>query len=109
MEARPSNLRDLFDRLIADAAGEKVAAGKATEYRNGAQLFAIADGDAIEVRLDPEIAEAARRTPSTGASSRGADWVRFAPPELDRHALDRAEAWFLSAWRAADTTRPRSG
>jgi hypothetical protein len=27
--------------------------------------------------------------------------VAFAPGELDGHALDRAEAWFASAWRRA--------
>jgi hypothetical protein len=108
MEATPASLRELFDRLSVDAACERVAEGEATEYRRGAQTFAVAEDEAIEVRLHPDIAEATRRTPSTGASSRGAEWARFTPPELDQHALDRAEAWFLSAWRAADTTKPRS-
>lgn len=73
-----------------------------TEFRRGDVPFATVDSRAAELRLHPEIAEAARRTPSTTVSRRGPDWVRFAPPEVDRHALDRAEAWFVSAWRAAD-------
>lgn len=109
MDDTPDNLRELFDELAAQAGPETGQSSGGCEYRRQGRLFAAIDGDAAEVRLDPEIAEAVRRTPSTGASSRGLDWVRFAPPELDRHALDRAEAWFLSAWRAADTTRPRSG
>jgi hypothetical protein len=74
-------------------------------YRRGPVLFAAAEPMAAELRLHPEIAESARRTPATSASERGAEWVRFAPPELDRHALDRAEAWFVSAWRAAAKQR----
>ena len=101
MDAAPTTLRELFDELIAEAGGESTP-GDTAEYLRDGQAFAVAEADAVEVRLHPEIAEAARRTPATAASSRGPEWVRFAPPELDQHALDRAEAWFLSAWRAAN-------
>jgi hypothetical protein len=58
--------------------------------------------DRAEFRLSPAIVVAARRTPDTGPSRRGTDWVAFVPREIDRHALDRATAWLDSAWRRAD-------
>lgn len=96
------SLADLFAALAAKL-GEVNAdvRGELTEYRRGNVRFATVEGNAAELRLHPEIAEAARSTPSTSGSQRGPEWVRFAPPEVDRHALDRAESWFLSAWRAA--------
>ena len=65
-------------------------------------VFASVEGDRAEFRLAPPIVAAALRTPSTQPSARGADWVAFAPPELDGHAIDRAEAWLASAWRRAN-------
>jgi hypothetical protein len=67
----------------------------------GPSVFATLAGDRAEFRLDPMVATAALRTPDTGPSSRGGDWLAFAPPILDDHAVDRAEAWFLSAHRRA--------
>jgi len=61
-----------------------------------------ADGLTAEFRLDPAVAVAALRTPDTKPSRRGPDWISFKPAGLDDHALDRAEAWFASAWRRAD-------
>ncbi|MBI3751644.1 MAG: hypothetical protein HY263_08335 [Chloroflexi bacterium] len=55
----------------------------------------------MELRLDPAIARAATRTPDTAPSDRGPEWVRFAPRELDDHAVDRLEAWFAFARRRA--------
>jgi hypothetical protein len=105
MEADREAVDSLIDLFAASAArlGEVDAdiRGELTEYRRGEVLFAAAEPMAAELRLHPEIAESARRTPSTSASKRGTEWVRFAPSQLDRHALDRAEAWFVSAWRAA--------
>lgn len=57
--------------------------------------------DGAELRLDPAIAAAATRTPDTGPSPRGAEWVRFNPRELDGHAVDRLTAWFDLAYRRA--------
>ena len=65
------------------------------------RIFATLGGGRAEFRLDPRVAQAARRTPDTEASSRGPDWVVFSPGELDDAAVDRAEAWFLSAHRRA--------
>jgi hypothetical protein len=63
--------------------------------------FATLDVRRAEFRLDPLVAGAALRTPDTGPSPRGADWVAFEPAVLDVAAVDRAEAWFLSAARRA--------
>jgi hypothetical protein len=60
------------------------------------------DGASAAFRLDPAVAAAALRTPDTSSSRRGPDWVSFNPGVLDDHALDRAEAWFGSAWRRAE-------
>ena len=61
-----------------------------------------ADGLTAEFRLDPAVASAALRTPDTKSSRRGPDWITFSPEGLDDHAVDRAEAWFGSAWRRAE-------
>ena len=86
------------------AAAERIGVGSAisgptTNWSRGDRAFAILTGGVLEVRLDGPIAAAARRTPDTSASRRGPEWVRFAPPELDAMALDRAQAWFEAAWR----------
>jgi hypothetical protein len=64
-------------------------------------VFATADDVRAEFRLAPPVAAAALRTPDTGPSARGADWVVFTPAALDGHAIDRATAWLASAWRRA--------
>jgi len=97
-----ASLSDLF-AVLAGKIGEVSATvrGEVTEYRRGDVRFAVVDSTGADLRLLPDIAEAAGRTPSTGPSERGPDWIRFAPPEIDEHALDRARAWFQVAWRAA--------
>lgn len=91
---------DFLADLLAEAADVEVRDDR--EYkRNGVTFCARTDADAFELRLGPDIAEAARRTPDTQASSRGNDWVRFAPSAWDDHARDRLEAWFRVAWRSA--------
>lgn len=98
-----ASLAALFERLAGELS--EVASAQAPgglEYRRGDRAFAaVADG-AAEVKLHPEVAEAATRTSHTTLSGRGPGWVRFEPPSVDTFALDRAGAWFLSAWRAAD-------
>jgi hypothetical protein len=84
---------------LADVAVTSV--GDQVEYRRSSRLFAAGGDGTVELRLGEEIAEAALRTPDTHASSRGDDWVRLAPREWDKHAIDRLAAWFLVAWRAA--------
>lgn len=63
--------------------------------------FAALGSTGIEIRLDRAIAAAATRTPDTAPSSRGADWIRFNPHELDGHAVDRLRAWLELAYRRA--------
>jgi len=97
-----ASLSDLF-AVLAGKIGEVRAdvRGEVTEFRRGDVRFAVVDSSGADLRLQPDIAEAAARTPSTGPSERGPAWIRFAPPEIDEHALDRARAWFQVAWRAA--------
>ena len=79
----PDTLRQLFDDLAAQAGAETGDSVGGCEFLRQGRAFAAIDGDVAELRLAPEIVEAVRSTPSTGASPRGSDWVRFAPPELD--------------------------
>jgi hypothetical protein len=74
--------------------------GQAMFARSG-RLFAAADASGFDFRVGATIAGAAFRTPDTRASSRGSDWVRFEPVELERTAVDRAVSWFGAAWRRA--------
>ena len=67
----------------------------------GDKPFAAMGGYGIEIRLDGPIAAAAIRTPDTGPSPRGPEWVRFNPHEMDGHAEDRLRAWFQLAYRRA--------
>lgn len=88
--------------VLADAAdGQEGVTSDRSSWSLGGLVFAVAEADAAEFRLDPAVAAAARRTPDTHPSERGADWVRFQPVELDDQAIDRAEAWFGSAHRRA--------
>ena len=70
--------------------------------------FAALTGARAEFRLDSMVAQAALRTPDTTPSTRGDRWVAFAPEVLDDGAVDRAEAWFLSAHRRAAAPAGRS-
>lgn len=95
--------------VLEDAAADLEAAdrstsadGSAVEWSIDGRTFAAAHAGRAEFRLDPAVAEAALRTPDTAPSSRGPDWVAFAPAALDQHAIDRATAWLASAWRRAD-------
>jgi hypothetical protein len=70
-------------------------------WSRAAVPFAALGPTGIEIRLDHGIAAAATRTPDTAPSSRGADWIRFNPHELDGHAVDRLRAWLELAYRRA--------
>jgi hypothetical protein len=76
-----------------------------TTWSAGGHPFATLAGERADFRLDPLVARAALRTPDTAPSPRGPDWVSFAPADLDDPAVDRAEAWFLSAHRLASAAR----
>lgn len=85
---------DLVDVTAASSAN-------ATTWSVGTTPFAILSAGGAEFRLDPLVVAAALRTPDTAPSPRGHDWVSFSPAILDDAAIDRAEAWFLSAARRA--------
>jgi hypothetical protein len=76
--------------------------GDAAIYARAGRPFAAVTDHELEVRLEAFVATAALRTPDTIASTRGAGWVHFAPPMLDRFAADRAVAWIEHAWRHAE-------
>jgi hypothetical protein len=61
--------------------------------------FAVLGQNGVEIRLSPPIAAAASRTPDAAPSSRGREWVRFNPHELDAHAIDRLRAWLELAYK----------
>ena len=80
----------------------ETAADGSTGYLVGERTVVVLEPDgAASFRLDPAVAAAARRTPDTGPSVRGPEWVRFFPPAVDPHGADRARAWFESAARRA--------
>lgn len=83
-----------------------VVSDEGTEWAVDGRPFARVAGSVAEFRLSPAVARAALTTPDTERSARGAGWVRFGPVELDRMALDRAEAWLASAYRAAGEPTP---
>lgn len=100
------NLGELFRELMEGAqphAGSSAGPDGSTEWDRGGVVFAVIDagGMAASFHLDPELAEAARRTPDVAASPRGEAWVTFRPTALDEHAEDRALAWFEAAHRRA--------
>ncbi|HJP87956.1 MAG TPA: hypothetical protein VJ850_02850 [Candidatus Limnocylindrales bacterium] len=94
------SLAVLLDELAAseDDITATPVDGLTTWSRAGRAFFA-AGASGVEFRLERAIAAAASRTPDAGPSSRGPEWVRFNPRELDGHAVDRVTAWFELAYR----------
>lgn len=94
-------------RAAADATIERLTGVEAevaeprVAWRRGKTCFAELDATAIAIRVGSPIAAAAVRTPDTRASTRGPDWIEFAPRELDGHAVDRLDAWLAAAYRRA--------
>jgi len=104
---RPRTLAEVVGAIateLPEATATATATAGRREWSRGRVLFAVLDGGVLEVRLDGPIATAALQTPDTSLSARGMPWVRFAPPELDAQAIDRATAWFGLAYRRAGTT-----
>jgi hypothetical protein len=96
------SVEHLVGELAADLPDARSTTdGAATTWSRAGRPFAALGPDGIELRLDPAIAVAAIRTPDTGPSPRGPEWVGFNPRELDGHAVDRLTAWFELAYRFA--------
>jgi hypothetical protein len=95
-----ATLRDVATRALSGLDDVHDAPGPdGTVYTRSGRPFAWISLSALEVRLEPFVAQAALRTPDTTASTRGPEWVRFTPRALDRFAADRATAWIEHAWR----------
>lgn len=108
--AAPASLRHLLEAAGAAADDDapwpvivEAAEDGATTWSTEGVAFATLDasGTTASFRLDPVLAGAARRTPDTGSSFLGPEWVEFRPAVLDAHAADRATAWFRAAIRRA--------
>jgi hypothetical protein len=99
----PLTLGELLAEATADLPGtvSSTSSEGATAWSRGGRPFAAVseDGSSAEFDLDPAVAAAAMRTPDVAPSGRGPGWIRFAPAELDDHAVDRAVAWLASAHR----------
>ena len=86
---------------LAEEVGD-VQVNDKREYSRSGAVFAInPSAGLVELKLGPEIAEAAARTQDARISDRGDAWLRFAPREWDDHAQDRLDAWFRVAWKFA--------
>ena len=93
-------MEDRLAELAAEA--EDVRTTDKHEYSRSGTVFAVnPSAGVIELRLGPEIGEAAARTADTTVSTRGDAWIRFAPREWDDHARDRLDAWFRVACKLA--------
>ncbi len=92
------NLDETLTELIAETPDVTESGG---EYARAAVVFAARPApNAVELRLGPDIAEAALNTPHTAPSPRGPDWVRLETNDWSA-AHDRLEAWYRVAWRLA--------
>jgi hypothetical protein len=89
-----ADVADELDEVAVSGDGDSVA------YSRGGILFARVTESVLEVRLPLDIADAALRTTDTAAGPEAA-WIRFAPTNGERHVIDRAIAWFQTAWRHA--------
>ena len=98
-----------IDRLAHELEGiGRHESGPAVEFVRGGIVFAVREGGAHSFRLRPEIVLAALRTPDTSPSSRGEEWIALASTAADAFTLDRAKAWFETAWRlAGEIVEPR--
>jgi hypothetical protein len=95
-------LADLVERLTDELGGVSTRqVGGATDVARGPSIFAAVRGSRVSLRLRPDIAEAALRTPRTSPSTRGPEWIEFEPDTDDPQDVDRLRAWLTIGWRTA--------
>ena len=95
----PAEAVDRLARELDEVRRREV--GKAVEYDRAGIVFAAREAGRLSFRLRADIAEHALRTPETSTSTRGREWVTLASEATDTFTVDRATAWFESAWRLA--------
>ena len=96
------NLMSCFGTLLVETPDVKETGGEYT--RDGVVFAARPAPDTVEMRLGPDIAQAALNTGHTWPSSRGQEWVRLETTDWSA-AHDRLEAWYRVAWRLAGKGR----
>jgi hypothetical protein len=108
-EAPIESPAEAMDRLAGRLEGvQRRAVGKTTEYSRAGVAFAAREADVLTFRLREEVVKAAMQTLDTAPSPRGPEWIALAPATADEFALDRAAAWFESAWRFAGSAPERA-
>ena len=90
----------LVEHAAALPGAQTVAVEEGLELRLDGERFAVLCAGLVELRLRPEVASAALRTPDASPSPRGPGWVRFAPSVLDGFARDRARPGRERGWRS---------
>jgi hypothetical protein len=97
-----TDVKALVDRLAGELGDVlSTSSATATEYRRAQQLFAVVEGRRVTLKLRPDIAEAAIRTPATAPSARGAEWIEFEPNPANPQDVDRLRSWLTIGWRTA--------
>lgn len=98
----------VVDRLAVELEGiVRRESGRTLEFVRGGLVFAVREGVRQSFRLRPEIVQAALRTPDTSPSARGVEWIELESGGTDAFTLDRAKAWFETAWRLAGEVQER--
>jgi hypothetical protein len=93
---------EAVERLAGELEGvRRREIGKTVEFDRVGLVFATREAGRLSFRLRAEIAEVALRTPETARSARGPEWVALTAAGTDAFTVDRAAAWFESAWRLA--------
>lgn len=103
-DSETMSMAERLSALAEDVLGDLDGVTRSTEsdaaaYECAGSPFARTIATGLEIRLPADIAEAADRTPDTTSLDGG--WLRFTPASDEQHALDRAHAWLLTAWRHA--------
>jgi hypothetical protein len=102
---------EAVDRLAGELEGVRRRETRGVvEFDRAGVVFATREAGRLSFRLRAEIAEVALRTPETAPSPRGPEWVALESSSTDVFTVDRATAWFESAWRfAGEASAPGAG